>query len=200
MASFQNALAFVNGNEGGFQNDPNDSGNYDDAGNLLGTYRGITAKVARANGWEGAMEDLPDSLVDSIYRDQYWTPLMDSLVSDAVAAKILDYRVNFGQGGGTMIAQQAANEFQGVDIAVDGGLGPETVAAINSIDPTAYMGALIDVASNHYRAIALENPEKAGFLQGWLRRVVRVPLDHPAASGVFLFALIGGAFLLMRGK
>jgi len=200
MATFAAAIPFVLENEGGFQKNPKDSGNYDEAGNLLGTNFGITAKVARANGWTGAMEDLPLSYAVGIYQREYWTPLMDQIQSSAVAAKILDFRVNFGQGGGTILAQRAANQFEGIDIAVDGGLGPQTIQAINSIDPDQYLQALVEEASNQYRAIAEAEPEKETFLPSWLVRVVKIPANNPGTSAGVLLLLLGGAFLALRGR
>jgi lysozyme family protein len=200
MARFDDAIAFVLGNEGGFSDNPKDSGNYDDAGNLIGTMYGISGKVARAWGYMGPMEELPLSTAKAIYKAQYWAPSMDAIESTATAMKILDFRVNFGQGGGTILAQQAANQFEGVNIAEDGGLGPATVAAINSIDPAAYMDALVEIGADKYNAIAEADPEKAGFLPGWLKRVVQVPLDNPGTSAGVLLLLIGGAALMLRGK
>lgn len=199
MASFDNAFPFILENEGGFQADPRDSGNYDEDGNLLGTNFGITAKVAREYGWTGPMEDLPLSIAKEIYRAGYWAGL-DAIESDQVAAKILDFRVNFGTGGGTKLAQQAANEFEGINIAVDGGFGPRTIEAINSIDPASYLEALIQSATRRYESIAASDPDKAAFLPGWLNRVVKIPAAHPAASAGLLLALIGGAALMLRGR
>jgi lysozyme family protein len=198
MASFDRAFPFLLENEGGFQADPRDSGNYDDAGNLMGTNFGITAKVAQAWGWTGPMEDLPLSLARDIYRAEYWTGL-DAIQSDQVAAKLLDFFANFGRGGGTTLAQQAANEYEGINIAVDGGFGPQTVAAINSIDPADYMESLIQAATRRYESIAANDPQKAAFLPGWLNRVVRIPAAYPGASALLLVAL-GAAALYVRGK
>lgn len=195
MATFDNAIGFVLENEGGFQANPNDAGNYDAAGQLVGTNFGITVKTARAYGWDGPMEDLPLTTAKAIYRERYW-PGLEGIASDAVAAKILDYRVNFGVTGGTLIAQRAANLFEGVNIAEDGRHGPQTTAAINSIDPEAYMEALIGMAQARYQEIADSDPDKAGFLPGWLRRVVRVPLDHPGSSALLLLVILGGVVLL----
>jgi lysozyme family protein len=145
------------------------------------------------------MKDLPIETARAIYADQYWTPAMEGIQSSAIAAKILDFRVNFGQGGGTIIAQQAANQFEGVDIAEDGGLGLATVEAINSIDPSAYMDALVQEAADHYRAIAASDPDKASSLPGWLARVVKIPIDNPlASSSVLLFLIVGAAVLMGR--
>jgi lysozyme family protein len=58
MARFDDAVGFVFGNEGGLSMDPRDPGNYDNAGNLVGTNHGISAKVARSHGYMGPMAKL----------------------------------------------------------------------------------------------------------------------------------------------
>lgn len=199
MASFESAIPFILANEGGFQADPRDSGNYDADGNLIGTNYGISAKVAREYGYEGPMEDLSLDTAKAIYRDLYWTGL-DQVHSDAVATKLLDFFVNFGRGGGTMIAQRAANEFEGINLAVDGGFGVLTTVAINSIDPGLYMDALIGQASSRYQEIAAADPEKESSLPGWLARVVRIPSENPGASAGVLLVLLGGAAFMLRGR
>ncbi len=199
MASFDAALSFVLDNEGGFQANPNDSGNYDTDGSLQGTNFGITVKVAREYGWFGAMPDLPMDVAKAIYRDNYWDSAMNDLRSNAVAGKILDFRVNFGVAGGTLLAQQAANTF-GAGIAEDGRFGPLTRNAIDDIDPTMYLQALIMAGRDRYQAIAAHDPEKAGFLSGWLARVVKIPAENPATSAALLFVLIGAAAVLLRGR
>ena len=49
--------------EGGYTNDPSDSGGE--------TCWGITIAVARANGYAGAMKDMPQQVAYDIYYKQY---------------------------------------------------------------------------------------------------------------------------------
>ncbi len=199
MASFETAIPFILANEGGFQANPADSGNYDADGNLIGTNYGISGQVARIYGYDGPMEQLPLETAKAIYYDLYWTGL-DEIQSDAIATKILDYFVNFGRGGGTKIVQRAANEFEGINLAVDGGFGPATIGAVNSIDPIVLMDSLIAQATEQYKAIAASDPEKAGFLPGWMARVIRIPAENPGASASVLLLLAGGAYLFLKAR
>ena len=187
MASFETAIPFILANEGGFQANPADSGNYDSGGNLIGTNYGISGQVAREYGYDGPMEQLPLETAKAIYYDLYWTGL-DAIQSDAIATKILDYFVNFGRGGGTKIVQRAANEFEGINLAVDGGFGP------------VLMNSLIAQATEQYKAIAASDPEKAGFLPGWMARVIRIPAENPGASASVLLLLAGGAYLFLKAR
>lgn len=186
MAEFAPALEFVLPHEGGYSNNPNDTGGE--------TMFGITAKVARAAGYTGPMRDLPLSVASDIYESQYWGGL-DQVQDQAVASKILDMRVNFGVGGATRLVQIAVNGLVDPPTAVDGGWGPDTLASVNAAPPGDLLAALADVAAAHYQEIAARNPSQATFLGGWLKRAQDLP---PLA----LAAVVGGgglAVLLMIG-
>ena len=64
MSKFDDAFEIIVGSEGGYSNDPNDPGG--------ATRFGITEAVARANGYEGDMKDLPLDKAKSIYKAKYW--------------------------------------------------------------------------------------------------------------------------------
>lgn len=199
MASFSEALAYVGINEGGFQINPNDPGNWYN-GELLGTRYGISAPVARENGYMGEMQYLPKSFADSIYQAKYW-PGLEGIRSQAIATKILDMRVQFGKSGGSKLAQQAANML-GAGLSVDGVIGPASIAAFNSLDPSSLMIALCSVMENEYRADVAAHPAKGDFLAGWIRRAARVPSGlYVAAAGVSLLGLLVvcvAGFMLVR--
>lgn len=202
MARFENSIGFILENEGGFQANPYDSGNYDAAGNLIGTNFGISAKVARNAGYTGSMEEMPRNVAEEIYRREYW-PGLDQIENQTVATKILDLRVNFGRAGGDRIAQAAANLFEGVNVAEDGQIGSRSLAAINSIDPAEYLAALIETASERYRSIASGDETKEQFLEGWLRRAAKIPgliADNPGISAGVIVALVLGVVLASRRK
>ena len=188
MASFSEALAYVGINEGGFQINPNDPGNWYN-GELLGTRYGISAPVARENGYMGEMQYLPKSFADSIYQAKYW-PGLESIRSQAIASKIMDMRVQFGKSGGSKLAQGAANRL-GAGLSVDGVIGPASIAAFNGLDQSSLMLALCDAMENEYRADVAEHPAKGDFLDGWLRRAASVPSGlYVAAAGVSLLGLL----------
>ena len=69
--------------EGGYVNDPSDSGGE--------TNWGITKRVALKNDYTGAMRDMPKSLASEIYVKRYWDALaLDQVehLSDIVACRI----------------------------------------------------------------------------------------------------------------
>jgi len=89
--SFDTSIEPILQIEGGYTDNPADSGGP--------TKYGITEHVARANGYQGPMQDLPESMAKSIYKLQYWDPLrLDdiSALSSNVADELFDTAVNAG--------------------------------------------------------------------------------------------------------
>jgi lysozyme family protein len=118
--------------EGGYSNDPDDSGGE--------TMYGITAIVARENGYMGTMRDLPVETAKAIYRKRYWTgPRFDQVatLSPAIAIELFDTGVNCGVGKASEFLQLALNAFnmQGTrypDIQEDGDVGAKTLSALRA--------------------------------------------------------------------
>lgn len=115
--------------EGGYVNDESDSGGE--------TMYGITKKVAVANGYYGAMIDMPKSVAERIYEDKYWNSMMLDVVagiSEKVAAELADTGVNMGVRTASRFFQRGLNALNNRctlydDIIVDGYIGTGTVAA-----------------------------------------------------------------------
>lgn len=116
--------------EGGYSDNPNDSGGK--------TMYGITEKVARENGYKGDMRNLPLELARSIYFRKYAVePGFDRVLdlSPEIAAELVDTGVNCGQGVAAQFLQRALNAFnqRGAlwpDLTVDGDLGQKSIDAL----------------------------------------------------------------------
>jgi len=110
--AFAEALAETLGSEGGFSDDPADSGG--------ATRYGITEAVARRHGYAGPMRELPAALARDIYRADYWdVQQLDAiaLLSRAVARELFDTGVNMGIAQAGEFLQMSLNAFnrQAVD-------------------------------------------------------------------------------------
>lgn len=190
MAKFADALAFVLPHEGGYSNRPNDAGGE--------TMYGITVATARRNGYLGPMRDLPLSVAADIYEREYW-PGLDQIENQAVAAKILDIRVNSGVEAGNRIAQLAANTLVEPPTPVDGRWGPDTVLTINSADPAGMLQALADLSAQRYQHIAQTNPSQMEFLKGWLKRALDLPPLTTTTGILLLLGLAAVIFIATSG-
>ena len=121
------ALAMIAGViaiEGGYVNDRRDPGGE--------TNMGITKRVAVENGYTGPMRSLPREVAESIYYDRYlMQPGYAALipVDAAVTEELFDTTVNMGPARPGRWLQESINARCGTKLAVDGRVGPGTVAA-----------------------------------------------------------------------
>lgn len=191
MASFTQAYNRVLRAEGGYQNDPRDTGNYNSRGQLVGTNLGISAPVYES--WigrpptEADMRAITEATARAIYRARFWDRIRgDSIRDQAVADILFDGVVNHGVGRGVRLAQKVLNLTQ------DGVFGDSTLQAVNRANPRKFYNDYREERIRFYRQLAANSSNHAAFLQGWLNRMAKFQ-DYaaPAAGGALL--LIAGA-------
>ena len=165
--------------EGGFANIDSDPGGK--------TRYGITERVARNNGYQGAMEDLPQDLAYSIYRDAFFLgPKLDEVAerSFKVAREVFDAGVNIAPERAVAMLQRALNLLNSraryySDITSDGMVGPETLGALDAyfeqrpdMGESVLVKALLVQRGSYYMDLAASDEQFENFLFGWLRRRV----------------------------
>lgn len=126
---FDTAFSQLIGNEGGYQDDPRDRGNWTGGdtgkGLLKGTKFGISARSYPAED----IENLTADRAKEIYLRDYWGPAGCDSVPDCLKFDLFDMAVNSG-------VKQAIRSLQGaVGETQDGVLGPLTLQAIQSMPP-----------------------------------------------------------------
>ncbi len=111
MANFVKAQKIVGINEGGYQNEPQDEGNYY-MGHLIGTNWGISAPTLA--GYLGRiptvndMKALQKHTAEEILRINYWLKNnLDKLNNQSVATLIYDGAVNHGTNGMRLLMEKA---------------------------------------------------------------------------------------------
>lgn len=170
--------------EGGYTNDVNDAGGE--------TNFGITATVAKANGYYGAMKDLPRATAKQIYLNKYWfEPKFDkvAVLSPAVAAELCDTGVNCGVSFAEGILQSSLNllnrqQADYKDIPEDKQIGPSTLSALGSYmlrrgkdGETVLLRMLNVMQGSRYIELAKTKPNQEEFLFGWFMNRVKVKGD-----------------------
>jgi lysozyme family protein len=160
--------------EGGYSNHIADRGGE--------TKWGITLATARAYDYTEAMSEMSRDTAKAIYRTRYWTqPGFDRLATTdaALAGKLFDIGVNMGPATGIQFMQRALNvlnqqERVFPDIAIDGGLGPMTLAALNAFltqrgaDGRRVLLAMVAaLQSVRYVELAEQAPDQEAFQYGW---------------------------------
>jgi lysozyme family protein len=146
-SNFQDCLQRVFKDEGGYTNDPSDSGGPTKYGITLTDVRKYVKKNATA-------EDVKSLTVDqaaAIFKSKYW----DSLSCDDLPAGVdytcFDYGVNSGLGR----PREALQQFKSLQ-------GTELIDAINN-ERTAFL-----------KGLSARQKKDQKFLNGWLARVQRV--------------------------
>lgn len=164
--------------EGGYVNDPSDSGGE--------TYCGIARnsnpnwkgwKIVDAHKplkWNQKIQDSElEQLVIDIYDTKYYQPIKaDKIDSDMIRTHLYDMGVNAGTGAAVKLLQKAINMVYGVTIAADGAIGNITLTYTNN---KAKLNELVNEFINqrriYYRNLVTVKPSNKKFLQGWLNRV-----------------------------
>jgi hypothetical protein len=103
------------------------------------------------------------------YIQGYTSPLVEKL-PQALQPFTQDLAFNRGLGGATKYIQQGLNAL-GQKVAVDGGFGPKTLAAINQVEPRALMRAASDAQLQDEYNMAERNPARKKFIPGLEARI-----------------------------
>lgn len=165
--------------EGGYVNDPSDSGGE--------TCWGITVATARAAGYKGSMKDLSQQQAYDIYYNQYVVaPGFDKVLtlSEKIAAELVDTGVNMGVSTAGKFLQQSLNALndqatQYPDLVVDGGVGKASISALQAFlakrgadGEGVMLRALNALQGARYISIAEASPKNERFVYGWLKNRV----------------------------
>lgn len=174
-------LAGIIAREGGYADHPDDRGGP--------TMYGITQRVARENGWNGEMRELPRELAEQIYfRKYYLEPRFDAVaeVDERIAEELMDTGANMGPGTAAKMLQRCLNALnqQGKlfsDVPVDGKISPGTVLALNAYcakrgaeGRLILLKALNCLQGARYVELAEARQQNETFLYGWLRERVGI--------------------------
>ena len=103
------------------------------------------------------------------YVKEYTSPFVSKL-PQAVQPFAQDLAFNRGMGGATKYIQQGLNTL-GQKVAVDGGLGPKTLRAINQVEPKALMRATSQAQLEDEYRMAQRNPARKKFIGGLESRI-----------------------------
>ena len=161
MANYKNVIPTILKLEGGY------------AANIDGktcTMKGITLATFRSfygrNKTCNDLRKITDEQWEHIFKEGYWNRWKaDSIESQAIANLLVDWVFTSGVWG--------IKYPQGVlGVAIDGKVGPKTLAAINNHpDKKKLFQQLWERRKRHFESIAYNNKGKKKFLAGWLKRL-----------------------------
>lgn len=166
--NFEKSLTYLIGSEGGYQDDPDDTGNQLPDGRKGCTNWGVTQaawesyvghKVSNAD-----MRALTKEKISDFYRIKYWDICKCDLLPSGIDYLVFDFSVNSGNGSAIKRLQEAVNS------AVDGAIGPRTLYAVSTFNAADLIERYSQVKEAYYRGLKLF--PKYG--KGWLNRVAEV--------------------------
>lgn len=149
---FPRALEIVLKLEGGYSDDPRDSGGK--------TQYGITEKVARAFGYSGDMRELTKQTAAEIYKQGYWLNCKCDQLPYPLSLYVFDCAVNQGSDAAKKLLQAALNVKQ------DGLIGSVTIAAARKSGSET---AALFMAGRALRYTGTRGFDVYG--RGWLKRL-----------------------------
>lgn len=189
MANFDLSYKKVKKLEGGYANDPDDTGGE--------TYKGISRK--NFPGWAGwqyvdtikgsdknratidtLLENQPalQELVLAFYKKEFWDTLnLDHFQDQDIADEVFDTGVNMGTYIAAVFLQKALNvlnrnQLDYADLPITGKVGALTTEAVNLQNrPGEVLKVLNCMQGARYIEICLANPKQEKFLRSWLNRV-----------------------------
>lgn len=189
MANFSKAYTLTMGHEGGYANNPVDTGGE--------TYKGIarnfnpmwygwpvvdavkkqTKDVASLNRILGSDTALQAN-VHAFYKTNYWNVnRLDNVTDQVLAEKLFDVGVNMGVGRASRMLQEALNLTNQngriyPDITIDGVVGPKTIELTNKHPrPGLLLNVIKALQGERYLNIMRNNASQEVFANTWFSRV-----------------------------
>jgi lysozyme family protein len=158
--NFDTALKALLKHEGGFVNHPADPGGMTN----LGVTKAVWEEWLTHPVTEAEMRALTPEKVAPLYRRKYWDRVCGDELPTGVDLAVFDYAVNSGPGRAVKALQKV------LGVAVDGALGPQTLAKAVAHDSSA----LVEAYNAERLAFLRALPTFETFGRGWSRRVAEV--------------------------
>lgn len=160
MADYKILKPFILKWEGGFVNDPNDSGG--------ATNKGVTLATFRRYKGEGAtvadLKAITDEDWTAIYKQMYWDKFKaDEIKSQTVANLCVDWLWMSGTKAIKYVQRL-------VGATEDGIVGKQTLARLNAKGESLVLD-IYNYRKDFYHRIVANRPSQKRFLRGWLNRL-----------------------------
>jgi lysozyme family protein len=158
---FEKSFAEVLDVEKGYVNRSSDRGGPTNKGITLKTFSDFLGREATIE----ELKNISNEDCKKIYKQFYWDLLsLDFVKNENIAHMIFDYGVNAG------IRRAAEKIQQVVRVKVDGKIGPETLRAINSMNPRLACKEFTKQIQLYYARIVKFDPSQSEYIEGWINR------------------------------
>ena len=158
--NWQHALEAVLHHEGGFVNNPKDPGGMTN----LGCTKAVWEEWVGHPVDEKTMRELTPADVSPLYKRRYWDKVSGDDLPAGIDYFCFDTAINSGPGRAVKLLQSC------VGAAVDGALGPKTLAAVRAANQADLVASYATARLAFLQAL----PTWGTFGKGWGRRVKEV--------------------------
>ncbi|WP_330925263.1 glycoside hydrolase family 108 protein [Candidatus Sororendozoicomonas aggregata] len=156
---FELAVAFVLRAEGGYVNDPADAGG--------ATCYGISQRQYP----ELNIAALTQEQAKAIYHRDYWVKCQCEQFNAPLGCVVFDTAVNMGCRTAIKLLQESLDALSAKPVAIDGVIGPQTLAAVMITDEDALITDLLAGRARRYHNLVVERRSQQRFIFGWLKRL-----------------------------
>ena len=166
MADVKKIAPFILKWEGGFINDPLDSGGATMKGITIATYTAYRKSKGLHAPTVNDLKSISDKEWTDILKSNYWDKWKADEIKSQAIANLL---VGWGWGSGPVTA---IKEFQKLmKLQTDGIVGKMTLSAINSANEVELFNKIWLARKDFFVNIVMNRPTQIKFLAGWLNRL-----------------------------
>ena len=168
-SNWDSAFKLMLQSEGGFVNHPSDPGGMTNLGVTKATWENWVGRESD----EKEMRGLTPEKVEPLYKKKFWDACRCDELPSGIDYLVFDFAVNAGPGRSIKTLQTA------VGTTPDGGIGPITLAAVNSFSEPELIEKFSQAKEDFYRSLNTFDT----FGKGWLNRVAAVKIKATSMIG-----------------
>lgn len=169
--NFERCIPVILTAEGGYSDHPADRGGKTNMGITESTLnRAYSGSIVSHNNVNALTKDE----AKKIYKALYWKPCGADKMDYPLCLLHFDAAVNHGIGGAGKLIQRTVNRIKGPVLAIDGAVGPATLAALKGMEMKFFCLELLKTRKEYFEAIVRNNPKQNVFLKGWLNRLEKL--------------------------
>ena len=167
MAKVEKLAPFILKWEGGFSNDPDDSGGATMKGITLNTFKAYRKEKGLPVPTVNDLKSISDQEWTAILKSKYWDKWQADQINNQPIANLL---VGWGWGSGPVTSIQQFQKLLG--LKQDGVVGNITLSAINDHpDQNELFDKIWIARKDFFVNICINKPSQLKFLKGWLNRL-----------------------------
>ena len=163
QSNWQKSFELMLKSEGGFVNHPSDPGGMTNLGVTKATWENWVGRESD----EAEMRSLTPEKVEPLYKKKYFDAVRGDELPPGISYLCFDFAVNAGAGRAIKTLQTA------VGVTPDGGFGPVTMKAVQSVDPKDLIERFSQAKEDFYQSLNTFDV----FGKGWLNRVAKVKAE-----------------------